>query len=120
SYFLMSFGSLTLSAVIFLKLTPASPLFPWATFGLGFIATMFFGWLPYFLPDLFPTEVRATGMGVSYNFGRILSAAAVMSSTGLSAWFGGDIAKMGATTSLVYAAGLVLAWWIPREQSLRS
>jgi hypothetical protein len=52
-------------------------------------------------------------MGVSFNFGRLLSAAAVLSSTALSAWFGGDVSKMGAVTSLIYAAGLVLAWFIP-------
>jgi len=115
SYFLMSLGSLGLSAYIFLGLNPSIPEFRWAAFALGFTGTMFFGWLPYFLPGLFPTRVRATGIGVSYNFGRILSAVAVLSSTALSAWFHGDIARMGAATSLIYAAGLVLAWFIPSD-----
>ena len=113
SYALISAGSLGLSAFIFLGLTPAHPLFPWAAFGLGFVSTMFFGWLPYFLPELFPTQMRATGIGVSFNFGRILSAVALLSSVSLSRWFEGDIAKMGAVTSLVYAGGLVLAFAIP-------
>jgi MFS family permease len=115
SYFLMSLGSLALSLWIFLTLTPTDAQFPWAAFALGFVATMFFGWLPWFLPELFPTAVRATGIGVSYNFGRIFSAAAVLSSTVLSAWFYGDIAKMGVATSVIYAAGLVLAWFIPGD-----
>jgi MFS transporter, SHS family, sialic acid transporter len=121
SYFVMSLGSLLLSIYTFLKLSPTGPEFRWAAFGLGFIGTMFFGWLPYFLPELFPTRVRATGIGVSYNFGRILSAIAVLSSTALSASFHGDIARMGAATSLIYAAGLVLAWFIPsgRERAER-
>ena len=113
SYFLMSVGSLALSLWIFLTLSPADREFPWAAFALGFVATMFFGWLPWFLPELFPTDVRATGIGVSYNFGRIFSAVALLSSTALSALFSGDIAKMGAATSLIYAAGLILAWFIP-------
>lgn len=117
SYFLMSLGSLALSLWIFLTLNPTDPQFSWAAFALGFVATMFFGWLPWFLPELFPTAVRATGIGVSFNFGRIFSAAAVLSSTVLSAWFYGDIAKMGAATSLIYAAGLVLAWFIPGAES---
>jgi hypothetical protein len=109
----MCAGSLGLSAAIFLTLHPADRIFPWAVFALGFVSTMFYGWLPYFLPELFPTPIRATGIGVSYNFGRILSAAALLSSTTLSSWFGGDIAKMGAVTSLVYAGGLVLAFIVP-------
>jgi MFS family permease len=116
SYFLMSLGSLGLSVYTFLMLNPADAGFRWAAFALGFAGTMFFGWLPYFLPELFPTRVRATGIGVSYNFGRILSAVAVLSSTVLSAWFQGDIARMGAATSLIYAAGLLLAWFIPADR----
>jgi MFS transporter, SHS family, sialic acid transporter len=101
SYFLMSSASLGLSAFVFLSLSPADRAFLWAVFALGFVSTMFYGWLPYYLPELFPTAVRATGIGISYNFGRILSAAALLSSTALSAWFGGDIAKMGVVTSFV-------------------
>jgi hypothetical protein len=69
SYFLMSGGSLGLSACIFLTLNPTDRAFPWAIFALGFVSTMFYGWLPYFLPELFPTPVRATGIGVSYTSG---------------------------------------------------
>lgn len=125
SYFLISLGSLTLSGYIFLTLTPTRAEFLWATFALGLVSTSFFGWLPYFLPELFPTRVRATGAGVTYNFGRIVSAAALLSSTALSALFQGDIAKMGAATSLVYALGLVVVWFIPgtpprsHDQTLR-
>jgi MFS family permease len=115
SYFLMSGASLGVSACIFLILHPADCVFPWAVFALGLVSTMFYGWLPYFLPELFPTPVRATGIGVSYNFGRILSAAVLLSSTALSSWFGGDIAKMGAVTCLVYAGGLVMALVIPGQ-----
>lgn len=117
SYGLMSGGSLGLSIYVFLNSSPADRLFPWAVFALGFISTMFYGWLPYFLPELFPTRVRATGIGVSYNFGRILSAAALLSSTALSSWFGGNVASMGACTSLIYAGGLVLALAIPGEST---
>jgi len=118
SYGLISAGSLGLSVYIFVGLRPGHSLFLPAAFGLGLVSTMFFGWLPYFLPELFPTRIRATGMGVSFNFGRILSAVALLSTTSLSRWFGGDIAKMGAVTSLVYAAGLVLAFAIPRPEQL--
>lgn len=118
SYFLISLGSLALSGYIFLTLTPTRPEFLWAVFGLGLVSTSFYGWLPYFLPELFPTRVRATGTGVTYNFGRILSAAVLLSSTRLSEVFHGDIAKMGATTSLIYAMGLIVVWFIPSVTEL--
>lgn len=120
SYFLISLLSLGLSGFIFLGLDPTMGAFLPAAFALGLISTMFFGWLPYFLPMLFPMRVRATGTGVAFNFGRIFSAGALLSSTALSAAFAGDIAKMGATTSLIYAAGLVLIWMIPSESELES
>ena len=79
------------------------------------MSTVFFGWLPYFLPELFPTRVRATGAGVSFNLGRILSAGTVLSTTVLSDYYGGDIAKMGAATSLVYLFGMVVIWLVPAK-----
>jgi MFS transporter, SHS family, sialic acid transporter len=117
SYFVISGSSLAISLGIFLRLTPDHPLFPWAVFLLGLVSTSFFGWLPYFLPELFPTQVRATGAGVSYNFGRILSAGAVLSTTWLSATFAGDIARMGAATSLIYALGMVVIWFVPGRRA---
>jgi hypothetical protein len=80
---------------------------------LGLVSTIFFGWLPYFLPELFPTSVRATGAGVSFNFGRIVSAVAVLSTTALTDYYRGDVARMGAALSFVYALGMVVIWMVP-------
>jgi MFS family permease len=113
SYFLISLGSLALSSYIFLMLRPTDREFLWAAFALGFVSTSFFGWLPYFLPDLFPTRVRATGTGVAFNFGRVFSAAAILASAALSELFRGDLSRMGAATSLIYGFGLVVVWFIP-------
>jgi MFS family permease len=117
SYFLISGLSLVVSLYVFRRLTPDDPVFLAATLLLGLISTSFFGWLPYFLPELFPIHVRATGSGVSYNFGRIVSAAAVLSTTQLSAVFQGDIARMGAATSLVYVLGMIVIW-VPSRSRL--
>jgi hypothetical protein len=35
----------------------------------GVFTTAFFGWLPLYLPELLPTRTRATGEGISFNFG---------------------------------------------------
>jgi hypothetical protein len=48
-------------------LKPLEAIFLPAVFVQGVISTMFFGWLPLYLPEIFPTRVRATGTGISYN-----------------------------------------------------
>ncbi|PYI85915.1 MAG: hypothetical protein DME26_09960, partial [Verrucomicrobia bacterium] len=70
TYFLISLGAVTSTGGIFLFLKPLDPVFLPCVFVQGFISTLFFGWLPLYLPELFPTRVRASGTGVSYNFGR--------------------------------------------------
>jgi hypothetical protein len=83
----------------------------------GVFSTAFFGWLPLYLPELFPTRIRATGEGITYNFGRILAAVGVFVGTGnLVAYFGGSFAKAGAVMALVYVVGLVLIWFLPETK----
>lgn len=40
--------------------------------------TLFFGWLALYLPELFPTHVRATGSGLAYNSGQLATAVGVL------------------------------------------
>ena len=43
-------------------------------FAVGFTTAAFYGWFPLFLPELFPTRMRATGQGVCFNAGRVFAA----------------------------------------------
>ena len=113
SYFLTSLVSLVVNGGIFRFVNPLQSLFLPSVFVLGFVSTIFFGWLPLYLPELFPTRVRATGTGVAYNFGRFASAAGVLGAGALVNLFDGDYAKVGAVTSLIYAVGMVVIWWAP-------
>jgi len=79
----------------------------------GIVATLFFGWLPLCLPELFPTRVRAAGAGVTYNTGRFLTAAGTLAAGGLIAVFHGNYPTVGAITGLVYALGMIVIWWMP-------
>ena len=54
-----------------------SGLLFWA-FVAGTCTASFYGWLPLYLPELFRTNVRATGQGFGFNFGRILAAVGVL------------------------------------------
>jgi MFS family permease len=113
TYFLISLGSLLLNGAIYRGLTPADPAFLPAVFALGVVATLFFGWLPLYLPELFPTRVRATGSGVTYNTGRLASAAGVLAAGGLMSLFRGDYARVGEVTAWVYGLGMVVILFAP-------
>jgi Na+/melibiose symporter-like transporter len=83
----------------------------------GVCTTTFFGWLPLYLPELFPTRIRATGEGITFNFGRILAALMICFGTGqLVAAFGGDFANATAMMSLVYVVGLILIGFAPETR----
>jgi SHS family sialic acid transporter-like MFS transporter len=113
TYFLVSLGSLALNVALYRLLTPSSPAFLPAVFALGLVATLFFGWLPLYLPELFPTRVRATGAGVTYNTGRVASAAGVLAAGGLMSLFQGDYARVGEVTAWVYGLGMVVILFAP-------
>lgn len=113
TYFLISLGSVALTCGIFLFLKPLEPLFLPMVLVQGFVATLFFGWLPLCLPELFPTRVRASGAGMSYNFGRFLVAVGVLFAGALTEFFGGDFAKAGAIMGTVYGLGMLVIWFAP-------
>ena len=76
----------------------------------------FYGWFPLYLPELFPTRVRATGQGLSYNFGRLFAAVGALTQGQLVASFGGSYARAGAVVTLIYLAGMVLIWFAPETK----
>ncbi len=82
---------------------------------VGACSAAFYGWLPLYLPELFPTRVRAAGQGFCYNFGRALAAVGV-----LVVNFGidlkGEYATAGALICLIYLVGMVLAWFVPETK----
>jgi SHS family sialic acid transporter-like MFS transporter len=113
TYFLVSLSSLILGEYIYLYLTPKDSSFWGFVFVLGFVSTIFFGWLPLYLPELFPTYARATGAGVSFNFGRILSAFGVLGTGAITAWFHEDYARAGSITTLVFGLGMLVILLAP-------
>jgi MFS transporter, SHS family, sialic acid transporter len=114
TYFLISLISLALSSFIYGFLNPQDKLlFTTFTFLFGVVGVTYFGWLPLYLPELFPTRVRSTGTGVTFNSGRILAAVSVLGAGGLMQLFGGDYARVGTFTGLVYALGMVVVCFAP-------
>ena len=84
-------------------------------FVVGTCSAAFYGFLPLYLPELFPTRVRATGQGFCYNFGRSLAAVGVLiTNFGLN--LKGEYARTGAVIVLVYLVGMVLVWFAPETR----
>lgn len=118
SYFIFAFGCLVTSQYLFRFSHPSEPSFLWWTAALGVFNGFFFGWLPLCLPELFPTQMRATGAGVSFNFGRIATALGILVVASLlKETFGGDYAKIGQVTSWIYLIGAIVIWFSPKFES---
>ena len=84
----------------------------------GALTASFYGFLPLYLPELFPTRVRAMGQGFAYNAGRVVAAAGVLSTGYLmsASVFNGSYDRAGAAISLIYLVGLVVVWWAPETR----
>jgi uncharacterized protein (AIM24 family) len=80
------------------------------------ITSTFYGWLPLYLPELFPTRVRATGQGIALNIGRVLAAAGALQMGALMQAFHGSYAGAGAVITLIYAPGLFVIWLGPETK----
>ncbi|MEQ1826006.1 MAG: MFS transporter [Pirellula sp.] len=113
TYLFASLGALFTSQYTFWYLYPTDSSFLWWVSALGFFNGIYFGWLPYCLPEMFPTRVRSAGAGVSFNFGRILTAVTVFATGTLTQLFEGDYAKIGRVTSLIFIVGAIAIWFVP-------
>lgn len=83
---------------------------------VGAITAGFYGWLPLYLPELFPTRVRATGQGFSFNIGRVLAACGTLCMGQFVALFGNDYGRAMGTVTLIYILGMVLIWFAPETK----
>jgi MFS family permease len=119
SYFLISLGSVALTIAMFQATAPLQSLFHPIVFAQGLVATLFFGWLAVFLPELFPTDVRATGSGLAYNSGRFATAAGVLLAGLLFTSLGGNYPQVGTICALIYGLGIFAAMLIPPPDKLQ-
>lgn len=83
---------------------------------VGFCTAAFYGWLPLYLPELFPTRARATGQGLAFNFGRVLAALGAWQMPNLMAFFDKSYPKAGETIVFIYVIGMVIIWLAPETK----
>jgi SHS family sialic acid transporter-like MFS transporter len=82
----------------------------------GLLNASFYGFFPLYLPELFPTAVRAIGQGFAYNFGRIVAAIGGLQTANLMGVFGGSFPKAVTVMTSVYLVGLVAIWFGPETR----
>jgi MFS family permease len=78
----------------------------WSLPVLGFFSNGVFSGFPIWLPELFPTALRATGAGFCYNAGRFLAASGPLL-TGLLVGWAGSQRGAAAIIGCVYFLGLL-------------
>jgi SHS family sialic acid transporter-like MFS transporter len=116
AYFGLCLSSLILCGYLYRQVHAYGTAFLCLVFLVGGVTAAFYGWLPLYLPELFPTRVRATGQGLSFNFGRILAAVGALQMGSLIKHYEGSYAKASATITLIYAVGLFLIWLAPETK----
>ncbi|MGH8018331.1 MAG: MFS transporter [Opitutaceae bacterium] len=116
AYFFLCLVSLILCAVLYRGIDSYGPAFLVLSFLCGAFTAAFYGWFPLYLPELFPTRVRATAQGVGYNSGRIFAAFGALGAGQLVSFYEGSYARMGATITLVYIVGMVVIWMAPETK----
>jgi MFS family permease len=116
AYFLLCLASLAACGVLFHWVSKYGSLFLVMVFVVGATTASFYGWLPLYLPELFPTRVRATGQGLCFNAGRILAAVGAVQMGYLLQLYHGSYARAAASITLIYAFGLVLIWFGPETK----
>ena len=115
-YCSLCFCSLVVCQFLFRGLSRYDWLFLSMAGVAGFFTASFYGWLPLYLPEIFPTRVRATGQGLSYNFGRIFAMFAVLETGRLMRLFDNSYPRACATISLIYVVGMLLIWFCPETK----
>jgi len=127
AYCLLCALSLASVYALFLGNRSYGPAMLFWTFVAGTMTASFYGWLPLYLPELFRTNVRATGQGFGFNFGRILAAIGVLQTGNLMGLFKADAIIAGitiphgyplacSTMSLIYLVGMGIIWLAPETR----
>jgi len=118
AYFLLCLFSLISCEVLFFGFTDYGLGLLAMVFLAGGVSAAFYGWIPLYLPELFPTRVRTTAQGISYNFGRILAGVGTIFSgqIGLAGGSQAAYAKIGQILCGVYLIGMILIWFAPETK----
>jgi MFS family permease len=114
SYFLVAIGCAAANLFMFTQIKTIGGLL-WFAPVFGFFAVGGFATFAVYLPELFPTRIRATGQGFCWNAARIITAAGPLA-TGAIVTAIGSASIAGALVTGIYLVGLVAIWFGPETR----
>jgi len=119
------FGRKPIVMIFFAASLVLTPLLYWWTADLhllllvaainGFFTLGQYSWMSVWLPELFPTRMRATGMAFAFNSPRFIAFLGPMFAGVLIAQLGG-VSNVAVTFSLIYILGFVLVPFLPETK----
>jgi MFS family permease len=111
---LMCAGSFVMLPVIFLAPRPYEHVLLLLPL-LGFFNNGIFSGFPIYLPELYPTRIRATGAGFCFNAGRLLAAVGPFL-TGFLEQSLGSLGLAASAIALIYLVGLAILPFAPETR----
>jgi len=116
AYCLVAAGCLATSVLTFTRIETVDGLLRVMPL-YGLFAIGGFGTFAAYLPELFPTRIRATGQGFCWNMGRALTAVGPLAS-GILVAASGSVPAAALVVSASYLVGLVAIWLGPETRGL--
>ena len=103
--------SLLMTPVLFLWTTDLNLLLVAAAVNAFFTLGQY-SWMPVWLPELFPTRSRATGLAFTFNAPRFIAFLGPLYAGVLIAQFGG-FSRAAMTIACIYALGFIVTPFLP-------
>jgi len=116
TYAVLCVSSIAGALLLYRTNTVYSDYFLFCTFVAGAVTASFYGFFPLYLPELFPTAVRATGQGFAFNFGRIVAAVGGLQTANLMNYFGGSFPTAATVMAGIYLIGIGIIWIGPETK----
>ncbi len=114
SYFIFGLGSLASSLYLFIEIdTLSGLLFMMPVYGFFIIGG--FGTFAAYLPELFPTKIRASAQGFCWNSARCVTAIGPVIGGALVGSLG-SFPAAAASTTVFYVLGMVAIWFGPETR----
>jgi MFS family permease len=107
-------GALIMTPVLYMWTSDVRMLVLMAAIN-GFFTLGQYSWMSVWLPELFPTRMRATGMAFVFNSPRFIAFMGPLFAGMLIAQFGG-FSKMAVAFSVIYVLGFVLVPFLPETK----
>jgi MFS family permease len=82
---------------------------------LGYFNNGIFSGFPIYLPELYPTRIRATGAGVCFNIGRVFASAGPFL-TGLLVAALGTFGRAASAVAVIYLVGIAILPFAPETR----